>query len=145
MTATEKNRLSEILLYYFFEDKDKVLGEQSFWKMIENLCLTYGVDSLCVSKAIRILMSDNNAPQDAETYYLLDKIGAPVRAINKMTGIYWQKQVNLREKFEKEGAPEIKPRITDIVMRRAVKDFIYAIVQLYGVFGYLDIRCLKDI
>ena len=96
-TAEEKDRLCEILFYSYFSNKDaSKLGDAKFWQCINAICQTYNIDSLFITRAIRVLMAKENAPEDYETWYLFWKMETSVRPMRGFTGIYWQKQ----KKFE---------------------------------------------
>lgn len=144
MTADEKDRLCEVVFYlYFYMMPEELFGNANFWKIIEHTCLLYGIDSLAISKAVRILMLKENQPQTDETYYLLHEIGASSRAINRMSGIYWQIQTRLQKEFDAGHKPLIKRRISDIVLRHSMRSFIQAVYNHAGIFGSLDIRLLE--
>lgn len=143
-STEEKDRLIEILIYLYFNNKDaKILAKEDFWHAIKNICNIYKIDSLSISKSVRILMASENVPNDEETYYLLKKLGLSVRQINRVSGIYWQKQKAFDEKFTKE-IPYIKRRIVDIVVKKNIRDFIFALYEVLGIFGSVDIKLLED-
>ena len=144
MTAEEKDRLVEVLIYLYFNNKpDKTLGKQEFWMAIKNICDMYNIDSMSISKTVRILMAKENVPEDDEIYYLLDKMGLTVRPIRSISGIYWQKQVAFKNLFATKP-PVIKRRITDIVIKKNIKDFLFALYEVLGVFTHINIKQLED-
>ena len=144
MTVEEKDRLIEVVFYlYFYQKPEEILGSTDFWKVIEHTCNLYGIDSLAISKTVRLLMLKENTPQTDETYYLLHTVGASSRAINKMSGIYWQIQTRLQKEFDAGSKPIIKRRISDIVMRHSMRAFIQAVYKHAGIFSSLDIRLLE--
>lgn len=143
MTVEEKDRLVEILFYLYFSNVDEdVLGKSEFWLTINNLCKIYNIDSLSVSKAIRLLLSYENIATDEEMYYLLNKLGLSVRPINKISGVYWQKQKEFQELFSTGKTPIIRRRITDIVVKRSMRDFLNAIYSFFSVFNFIDKKLL---
>lgn len=143
MTIEEKDRLAEVLLYLYFNEKpETVLGKKEFWEAIRNICDMYKIDSLSISKAVRILMAKENIPQDDEIYYLLNHMGMSVRPIKKVSGIYWQKQVELAKKAV-TSPPVIKRRITDIVIKKNIRDFLLALYDVLGIFSNIDIKMLE--
>ena len=137
MTPEEKDRLIEVLFYLYFETKPKEqLEDKHFWITINSICQMYTIDSVSITRAVRILMADENKPQEKEMYYLLHKIGLTVRPIRRLSGVYWQKQ----KAFEEELAVTpivVKRTITDVIVKRHVRHFIKA---LYDIFG-----CLIDV
>lgn len=143
MTTIEKDRLVEVLFYLYFNNKDsKMIGKTEFWNAILAVCKLYDIDNLSVSKAVRILTAPENEPNDREIYYLLQKMEMSVRPINRISGIYWQKQKEYDEEFKAGKLPRIKNRVLDIVMKRSMYDFIFAINDFIGI--YKDIN-LDDI
>ena len=135
MTQEEKDRLIEILFYLYFNNKDsKILSSNLFWQSISAICTLYGINNRAIVQAVRILMADENSPQDKETYYLLSKIGLTVRPIRNISGIYWQKQKAFAEEFA-TTTPTIKRRLTDVVYKKSVRDFIYAMYDITGMFS----------
>ena len=144
LTAAEQNRLSEILLYCYFNQIDeKVFGTAAFWNTIKGICDTFGIDSISISKSFRMLMVDTNRPTDLETWYLLDKTQHSVRQIRNISGIYWQKQKKLLEEVEHVGVPAVKPKISDPVMRKNIKDFVFAIYGICGIFQFTDAKTIQ--
>ena len=144
MTVEEKDRLAEILLYYYFINwDDKAFQKTTFWIMIKTVCEFYDIDSISISKAVRILLAKENAPTDLETYYLLSKIGVTVRPLYKTTKIYWAKQIEFDKQIKDGFVPTIKRRITDIVMKKSIRDFIFAMYNISGIFSILDYNLLK--
>jgi hypothetical protein len=75
-------------------------------------------------------------------YYLLDKLGLSVRPINKISGVYWQKQCAFKEDFEAGKKPLIRRRISDIVVKRNMRDFILAIYNFFSIFSSVDKKLL---
>ena len=145
MTTVEKDRLVEVLFYLYFNNKDsKSLGKTDFWNAILSICKVYDVDSNSVAKAVRILTAPENEPNDREIYYLLNKIGLSVRPINKISGVYWQKQKEYLKEFDSGKIPSIKNRIFDVVMKRSMRDFIFIIYDFMGVFNNIDIDIIDS-
>jgi hypothetical protein len=130
VTIQEKDRLIEIMFYLYFDTKDeKTISSREFWDVINAVCNMYNIDSVKITEAIRLLMAEENAPQDDETYYLLHKVGLTVRPIRKLTGIYWQKQKAIEEKLA--VTPIIVTRkINDVIVKRNMRDFIHAMYNL---------------
>ena len=138
MTQEENDRLIEILFYLYFDNKDsKILSSNLFWNSIKSICTLYGINDRAVVQAVRILMADENKPQDKETYYLLSKIGLTVRPIRNISGIYWQKQKAYNEEFA-VSPPTVKRRLTDVIYKKSIRDFVYAIYDMTGIFTYID-------
>lgn len=145
MSIDEKDRLFEILLYLYFSNfSEEMTKKPEFWNTLNSLCLMFGISSNAIIRAIRILMAPENVPQEDETYYLLNKLGLTVRPIRKISGIYWQKQKVFEENF-KVSPPKIVRRIADVVLRKNVRDFIFAIYQFTGIFSYVDIKLVEDL
>lgn len=145
-TAEEKDRLCEIIFYNYFSNKDEAkLGSASFWTCINAICQTYNIDSLFITRAIRVLMAKENAPEDYETWYLFWKMETTVRPMRGFTGIYWQKQ----KKFEADYAAGVKPyvrrRITDVAMKKSMHDFVKAIYDIFGSYKYLNADNLNEL
>ena len=137
MTNDEKDRLVEILFYMYFNNKDiEELSAKYFWNTINSICQMYNIDSVNITKAVRILMAEENQPQDDETYYLLHKIGLTVRPIRRLSGIYWQKQKAIEEKLAKNPIT-VHRRVNDVIVKRNMRDFLIAMYKLFG--------CLTDI
>ena len=61
-----------------------------------------------------------------------------------MTGIYWQKQVALNDTLNKSGAPSIKRRITDVIMRNSLKEFVHAMYDIFGVLHEIDVNVFNN-
>lgn len=142
MIQEENDRLIEILFYLYFDNKDpKILSSNLFWNSIKSICMLYNINDRSVIQAVRILMADENRPEDKETYYLLNKIGLTVRPIRHISGIYWQKQKAFAEEFEKTP-PIIKRRLNDVVYKKSIRDFVYAMYDMNGIFSEVS---LKDI
>lgn len=137
MTNDEKDRLVEILFYMFFDTKDsEQLSDKNFWTTINSICQMYNIDSINITKAVRILMAEDNQPKEDETYYLLHSIGLTVRPIRRLSGIYWQKQKAIEDKLSKNPIT-VKRKINDIIVKRNMRDFLIAMYKLFG--------CLSDI
>ena len=144
MTPEEKDRLVEILIYLYFNNKDaKILGKTEFWSAIKNICDIYKIDSLSISKSVRILMASENAPKDDETYYLLKELGLSVREINRVSGIYWQRQKAFDTTFA-TSKPYIRRRVVDIVVKKNMRDFMFALYEVLGIFSDVNKRLLED-
>ena len=145
-TIEEKDRFDEILLFYFFNDKnEKILSKATFWNVINNLCQANDIEGVMISRAIRILLCDENIPTEVETFYLFNKAGFTVRPINQITGIYYQKQTKHLEDFNAGKLPKITRRITDIVMKKSIRDFIYVLYEFLGIFTYVDKKIIENI
>jgi hypothetical protein len=138
MTQEENDRLIEILFYLYFNNKDqKILSSNLFWTVIKSICTLYGINDRAVVQSVRVLMADENCPEEKETYYLLSKIGLTVRPIRNISGIYWQKQKAFAEEFV-TIPPVIKRRLTDVIYKRSIRDFVYAVYDINGIFNYVD-------
>ena len=138
MTQEENDRLIEILFYLYFNNKDKkILASGLFWQCIKSICTLYGINDRAIVQAVRILMADENCPQEKETYYLLSKIGLTVRPIRNISGIYWQKQKAYAEEFA-TSTPSITRRLTDVIYKKSVRDFVYAIYDMLGIFTNVE-------
>ena len=145
MTNIEKDRLLEVLFFLYFNNKNtKMIGSKNFWNAILNVCVLYNIDNISISKAVRILTAVENRPNEREIYYLLNKLGLSVRPINKISGIYWQKQVKYNKEFEEGNLPKIRNRVLDVVMKRSIRDFIFAIYDFIGIFNCIDLKILED-
>ena len=137
MTKEEKDRLIEIIFYLYFETKsEEVVSKKDFWEFINSVCKLYSIDSIAIAKAVRILMAEENAPEEEETYYLLHNAGLTVRPIRKLTGIYWQKQKAIEEKLSKTPIT-VHRRINDVIVKAHIKLFLDA---MYGLS-----ECLLDL
>lgn len=144
MTQEEKDRLIEILFYLYFNNKDsKILSSSLFWNAITAICTLYGINNRAVVQAVRVLMAEENSPTDEEAFYLLDKIGLTVRPIRKISGIYWQKQRDFKLAFETKP-PVVKRRITDVIYKKSIRDFIYAMYDITGMFADVPKELLGD-
>ena len=89
MTLEETDRLYEVLFYLYFNNQgQKTLSNSLFWQTIRDICILNNINDRAVTQAVRILMADENCPQDKETYYLLSKLGLTVRPIRRISGIY---------------------------------------------------------
>ena len=137
MTNDEKDRLVEILFYTYFNNKDeKQLSDKNFWNVIKSVCEMNTIDSVNITKAVRLLMAEANQPTEEETYYLLHTIGLTVRPIKRLSGIYWQKQKAIEDKLSKTPI-KITRKINDVIIKRNMRDFLIAMYKLFG--------CLSDI
>lgn len=146
MTSIEKDRLIEILFYLFFNNTDsKMLATTNYWKMINSICEAYNIEAHTVSKAVRILIAKENMPTEEEVFYLLNKAGLSVRPINKISGIYWQKQINYIKNFEIGKTPKIDRKILDIVMKKSMRDFINAVYSVFGIFNNIELKTIQKI
>ena len=146
MTSVEKDRLIEILFYLFFNNTDsKMLATTNYWKMITSICEAYNIEAHTVSKAVRILIAKENMPTEEEVFYLLNKAGLSVRPINKISGIYWQKQINYIKNFEIGKTPKIDRKILDIVMKKSMRDFISAVYSVFGIFNNIELKTIQKI
>lgn len=145
MTDIERDRLYEIVFFQYFNNKtEEQLQNPKFWASINAICESYDIDSVQLTKIIRILTNADNAASELEIYYLLNKAGLSVRKINRMTGIYWQKQVALNDTLNKLGAPSIKRRVTDIIMRNSLKEFVHAMYDIFGVLHEIDVNVFNN-
>lgn len=145
-TAEEKDRLCEILFYSYFSNKDaSKLGDAKFWQCINAICQTYNIDSLFITRAIRVLMAKENAPEDYETWYLFWKMETSVRPMRGFTGIYWQKQKKFEADYNSGIKPNVHRRITDVAMKRSMYDFIRAIYDIFGSYKYLNSDTLNEL
>lgn len=145
MFPEDKDRLFEILFYLYFANiPEKYAGTAEFWNVIKSICHLYSISDLAIVKAVRILTAKENIPEDDETWFLLNQMGLTVRPIRKISGIYWQKQKEYAIKYESKR-PHIYRRITDIVMRKAIRDFIFATYESLGIFAYVDIDLLNKL
>lgn len=146
MTIEERDRLCEILFYqYFTNQPPEKLSNAEFWKCIDSICRSNGVDSLLVSKTVRILMAKENRPEDFETWYLFDKWDTSVRQLRNFTGMYWQKQKRMEARFASGEKPYVKRRINDIAMKASIKGFITTIYSIFGSFRYLQPSMLDEL
>lgn len=144
-TQVEKDRLTEVLFYLYFNNQDpERISSKSFWDAIGNICDLYGINRVHVSKAARMLFADDNKPSEIEMWFLLGKLGVSVRPINKMTGIYWQKQKHFEELVTKYGPPTIARRIPDVAVRNSLRSFIVALVEMFGTFSAIEGRYLNS-
>lgn len=139
MNPAEKYRLYEILFYlYFNRQDDTTITNQNYWNLIKSICDFYGVNMALVSKALRILSNDDNKPSELEIVYLLNKAGVSVRPLNKISGIYWQKQKAYLEEIAAKGVPYVFPRITDTPTKINIDSFIKAMYNIGSIFNVLD-------
>lgn len=138
MTNDEKDRLTEILFYMYFNNKDsEQLSDRNFWNAINSICQMYNIDSVNITRAVRTLMSEENQPTDEETYYLLHSIGLTVRPIKRLSGIYWQKQKAIEEKLAKHPIT-VKRKIDNVIIKRNMRDFLIAMYKLFGCLADID-------
>lgn len=146
MTVEERDRLCEILFFKYFENQPpEKLSDAEFWKGIDSICRTNGVDSLLVSKSVRILMAKENRPEDFEMWYLFDKWDTSVRQLRNFTGMYWQKQKRMEERFNSGEKPFVKRRIADVAMKASIKGFIATIYGIFGSFRFLQPHMLDEL
>lgn len=144
LTHEENDRLIEILFYLYFNNKDsKILSSNLFWGAIKSICALYNINDRAIVQAIRILMADEHCPNDAETYYLLSKIGLSVRPIRNISGIYWQKQKAFAEEFV-TNPPKIKRCLTDVIYKKSIRDFVGAMYNLNGIFNEISLKHLIE-
>ena len=140
MTDIEKDRFYELIFYQYFNHKtSEQLQNPNFWKTINTLCESYEIDPVQITKAIRILSNPDAKPEDTEIYYLAISAKLSVRKINRIFGLYWQRQVALADKLNTTGTPVIKRRVTDIMTRNSIKEFIHAIYDVFGILADVDI------
>ena len=145
-TTEEKDRLCEILFYnYFNNTPPERLGDAKFWNCVNAICQSYGIDSLLVSKAMRILMAKENNPEEFETWYLFTQLETSVRNMRGFTGIYWQKQKKCEERYNRGERPKVKRRIVDVAMKRSMYDFVKAIYDIFGSYKYLNLDSLNNL
>lgn len=145
MFPEDKDRLFEILLYLYFANiPEKYAGTAEFWNLIKSICGLYNISDTAIIRAVRVLTAKENIPTDDETWFLLNQMGLTVRPIRTISGIYWQKQKEFSNKYESKR-PHIYRRVTDIIMKKAIRDFIFAMYESLGVFAYVDIELLKKI
>lgn len=145
-TSEEKDRLCEILFYNYFSNKPpEKLGDAKFWNCINAICQSYSIDSLMVSKAMRILMAKENRPDEFETWILFWKLDTSVRNMKGFTGLYWQKQKKYEEMYASGKHPVIRRKITDVAMKRSMYDFVKAIYDVFGSYKYLNIDSLNEL
>lgn len=145
-TTEEKDRLCEVLFYkYFSNTSQERLGDAKFWNFINAICQSYGIDSLLVSKAMRILMAKENRPEEFETWYLFWKLETSVRNMKGFTGIYWQKQKKFEEEYTNGVRPTVHRKITDVAMKRSMYDFVKAIYDIFGSYKYLNLNSLNEL
>jgi hypothetical protein len=139
MKPIEKDRLIEILFYLYFNNKDsRITGKAEFWDMIKSICVLYKINNISVAQALRLLTNKENRPEEAETVYLFNKIGTSVRHLNKISGIYWQKKIAIEADITAGNIPEIRNRITDVIIKRAMRDFVYAVYDINGILKYIS-------
>lgn len=145
-TSEEKDRLCEILFYnYFNNTPSERLGDAKFWNCVNAICQSYGIDSLSVSRAMRILMTKENRPDEFETWVLFWKMDTSVRNMRGFTGLYWQKQKHYEEMYNAGKQPVIRRKITDVAMKRSMYDFVKAIYDIFGSYKYLNLDNLNEL
>lgn len=143
-TQIEKDRLTEILFFLYFDNKSEdQISNADFWNTINSLCKVYNIDNSQVSRAARILFAEENRPTEFEIWYLLDKLGVTVRPIRKISGIYWQKQKHFAETVKTYGAPSIRRRVTDAAMKQNMKAFLEALVDMFGTLSSIEGKFLN--
>lgn len=141
MTDIEKDRFYELIFYQYFNNRDpEQIQNPLFWKTVNTICEAYDIDPVQITKAIRLLSNPDDKPDDIEMYYLMSNAGLSVRKINRISGLYWQRQVALSEKIAATGPPKIRRRVTDIITKNSVKEFIHAIYDVFGVLCDVDVR-----
>lgn len=144
-TNEEKDRAIEILFYIYFDNKtEEMLGKKEFWEVIHSICRMYSIDNMAITKAVRMLLCEENAPQEAESYYLLRNMGLTVRPINKLTGIYWQKQKAIEEQLLKTPI-KIHSRIKDVIIKRSMRDFLNALLDISETLSIIGSDNLKTV
>lgn len=145
-TAEEKDRLCEVLFYNYFNNKPpETLGDAKFWNCINAICQSYSIDSLMVSRAMRILMAKENRPDEFEMWYLFWKMDTSVRNMRGFTKLYWQKQKHFEEQYAAGMRPKVKRRLTDVAMKRSMYEFVRAIYDIFGSYKYLNIDNLNEL
>lgn len=145
MNIDEKDRLVEILFYLYFDSKSaETLEKAEFWESINSICKMYNIDNIAITRAIRLLMAEQNQPQDDEMYYLLTKIGMTVRPIKRLTGIYWQKQKALEVKLSTNPIV-VHRKINDVIIKRCMRDFLKALYEVFGCLINIDCETLNKI
>lgn len=144
-TQIEKDRLTEVLFYLYFDNKSQEhLSNVEFWNTISSLCKVYDVNSAQVSRAARTLFAEENRPSEFEMWYLLNKLGVSVRPIRKISGIYWQKQKHFEETVAKYGPPKVKRCITDSAIKQNIKDFLVALLDMFGTLSAIEGKFLNS-
>lgn len=145
-TSEEKDRLCEILFFNYFNNKPpETLGSSQFWNCINAICQSYGIDSLMVSRAMRILMAKENHPDEFETWYLFWKMETSVRNMKGFTGLYWQKQKKYSTDYDSGHRPKVRRRISDVAMKRSMYDFVKAIYDIFGSYKFLNLDSLNEL
>lgn len=138
MTEKEKMRFLEILFYLYFSNKDdKIIKNPYFWKHIEELCKLYVINYSLVQRSLRTLILPENVPTPEEQMYYFNKAGISVRNIKAISGIYWQKQIELIEK-NKTKPIVVRNIIINPMARDSLYKFIKAINNTSGIFKYID-------
>lgn len=141
MTDIEKDRFYELIFYQYFNNRDpEQVQNPAFWKTVNTICEAYDIDPVQITKAIRLLSNLDDAAEDIEVYYLMNAAGLSVRKINRITGIYWQRQTALADKIALDGPPKIRRRVTDIITKNSLKEFIHAVYDVFGVLCDVDMR-----
>ncbi len=145
-TSEEKDRLCEILFFNYFNNKpSESLGDAKFWNCINAICQSYNIDSLMVSRAMRVLMAKENRPEEFETWYLFWKMDTSVRNMKGFTGLYWQKQKHYEELYNSGKRPKVSRRLTDVAVKRSMYDFVKAIYDIFGSYKYLNLDNLNEL
>ena len=145
-TSDEKDRLCEILFFGYFHNRESsTLGDAKFWECVNAICKAYGIDSLFITRAIRTLMAKENRPEDFETWYLFWKLGTTVRPMRGFTGIYWQKQKKLEERYTSGEKPAVHRRIHDVAVKRSMYAFVKAVYDIFGSYKFLDADKLDEV
>ena len=140
MTNVEKDRFYELVFYQYFNNREpEQIQNPLFWKTVNTLCEAYGIDPVQITKCIRLLSNPDDRPSDVEMYYLFNAAGLSVRKINRISGLYWQRQTALSEQIKKDGPPTIRRRVTDIIAKNSLKEFIHALYDVFGVLCDIDL------
>lgn len=138
MTNLEKDRLVEVIFFLYFNGiPDAIINKKDFWEMLKKQCDIYNIDSFSIQKSIRALTFPENRPTDEEIVYLMNKIDVSVRNLSKISGIYWQKKIAIEKDLEGKVL-KIFPKITDVVMKRAMRDFIKVQLEINGILKYFS-------
>lgn len=138
MTNLEKDRLVEVIFFLYFNGiPDTIINKKDFWEMLKKQCDIYNIDSFSIQKSIRALTFPENRPTDEEIVYLMNKIDVSVRNLSKISGIYWQKKIAIEKDLEGKTL-KIFPKITDVVMKRAMRDFIKVQLEINGILKYFS-------
>lgn len=139
MTNLEKDRLVEVIFYLYFNGiEQKILDKPEFWDMLRKMCVINNIDSMQILKAVRIVCADSNLPSDYEIVYLMRKIDMSVRNLSKISGIYWQKKIAIEKELDAGKTVKVVPKITDVIMKKALRDFIKVQLEVNGIFKYFS-------